>query len=137
MSGGAMPHRLGLSETVLIFKQHIELIGGFKALLAKMPELKIECIEKKILAETNDYGEARTLCEVGVDGIQFDKMPTSALKEVAAKIKKEFPKVILLAAGGVNEKNISEYAETNVDGIVTTSLYNAAPTDIGVRINRL
>ncbi len=28
-AGGVSAHRLGLSETVLIFKQHIEFIGGF------------------------------------------------------------------------------------------------------------
>jgi molybdenum transport protein len=28
LSGGAMPHRLGLSETILIFKQHMNFIGG-------------------------------------------------------------------------------------------------------------
>jgi molybdenum transport protein len=137
MAGGAVPHRLGLSETVLIFKQHIDYIGGFDALLAKMPELKVECCEKKILVETNDYNEAKALCEAGVDGIQFDKMPSGALKEIVAKLKKDFPKVVLLAAGGVNESNAAEYAQTNIDGIVTTSLYNAGPADIGVKINRV
>ncbi|MCL1992864.1 MAG: ModD protein [Spirochaetes bacterium] len=137
MAGGAVPHRLGLSETVLIFKQHIDYIGGFDALLAKMPELKAECCEKKILVETSDYAEARALCQAGADGIQFEKLPAAALKENVAKLKGEFPKVVLLIAGGVNEKNAGDYAQTGVDGIVTTSLYNAPPIDIGVKINRL
>ena len=32
LSGGAYPHRLGLSETLLLFRQHIDFIGGFSAL---------------------------------------------------------------------------------------------------------
>jgi len=134
MAGGAAPHRLGLSETVLIFKQHIDYIGGFTALLAKMPGLKAECCEKKILIETRDYGEARQLCEAGADGIQFDKVQADELQKIVAKLRGEFPKVVYLAAGGVNEKNAAEYARTGIDGIVTTSLYTARPVDIGVSI---
>ncbi|MGI5951953.1 MAG: ATP-binding cassette domain-containing protein, partial [Brooklawnia sp.] len=37
---------------------------------------------------------------------------------------------ILLAAGGVTEDNLLAYAESGVDGIVTTALYNARPLDI-------
>ncbi|MCL2191562.1 MAG: ModD protein, partial [Treponema sp.] len=134
MAGGAVPHRLGLSETVLIFKQHIDYIGGFDALLAKMPGLKAECCEKKILVETCDYGEARQLCGAGADGIQFDKIQADELGEIVAKLRREFPNVVYLAAGGVNEKNAAEYARTGIDGIVTTSLYTARPVDIGVTI---
>ena len=137
MAGGALPHRLGLSETVLIFKQHIDYIGGFNALLAKMPELKAECCEKKIIVETGEYGDAKALCEAGADGIQFDKLPADVLREIVAKLKTEFPKVVFLAAGGVNESNAGDYARTGIDGIVTTSLYNANPVDIGVNIELL
>jgi molybdenum transport protein len=134
MAGGAVPHRLGLSETVLIFKQHIDYIGGFDTLLSRIPALKSECCEKKILVETNDYHEAKKLCTAGVDGIQFDKIPAAALKDIVEKLKSEFPKVVLLAAGGINEKNAAEYAQLNIDGMVTTSLYSAKPLDIGVSI---
>ena len=137
MAGGAVPHRLGLSETVLVFKQHQDLIGGFEALLHKLPDLKTECCEKKILVETSDYNEARQLCQAGVDGIQFDKVTPEVLKETVAKLRDRFPGVVYLAAGGVNEKNAAAYAQANVDGIVTTSLYQAAPTDIGVTIKLL
>jgi molybdenum transport protein len=134
MAGGATPHRLGLSETVLIFKQHIDYIGGFEALLDKLPMLKIECCEKKILVETSTYEEARLLCKEGVDGIQFDKVPVDVLKEAVSKLREEFPVAIFLAAGGITEKNASEYAKANINGIVTTSLYTATPIDVGVKI---
>jgi molybdenum transport protein len=137
MAGGATPHRLGLSETILIFKQHIDYIGGFDALIRKMPELKIECREKKILVESADYDEAKLLCESGVDAIQLEKLPPPVLKDIVAKLRSEFPNVILLATGGINETNAVEYAKTNVDGLVTTALYNAKAIDIGVKITKL
>ena len=137
MSGGAMPHRLGLSETVLIFRQHMDFIGGFEKLIEKIPGLKSECCEKKIMVETGGYDEAKKLCEAGVDGIQFDKVSADVLKETVPGLKASFPGVVFLAAGGINEKNVKQYAQTGVDGIVTTSLYNAKPLDIGVSIKPL
>jgi len=137
MAGGATPHRLGVSETVLIFKQHIDYIGGFDALIAKLPELRIECCEKKILVEATEYEQAHRLCEAGADGIQFDKLPAAELGEIVAKLRTQFPGAIFLAAGGVSEKNAAEYARTNVHGIVTTSLYSANPIDVGVKIKPL
>jgi len=137
MVGGAMPHRLGLSETVLIFKQHIDYIGGFDALLKMIPGLKVDCLEKKILVETSKFEEAKKLCEAGIDGIQLEKLTVDELTEIVKKLKSNFPHVILLATGGVNEENAAGYAKTGIDGIVTTSLYNANPVDVGVNINPL
>jgi molybdenum transport protein len=136
MAGGAMPHRLGLSETILIFKQHLNFIGGFESLLNKLPEIKAECCEKKIIVEATTLDQALDLCRAGVDGIQFDKMSVSDLSNAVNNLNEEFPDKVLLAAGGINETNIAEYAKTNVNGLVTTSLYSAKPIDIGVRIEK-
>ncbi|MCL2865937.1 MAG: ModD protein [Lachnospiraceae bacterium] len=134
MAGGATPHRLGISETILIFKQHQEFIGGFAGLLKKLPMMKHACCEKKIIVEASTYEEALALCEVGADGIQFDKLEASYLTDCVRKLKVKFPYAIYLATGGITEANVKEYAKTGIDGIVTTSLYVAKPIDIGVRI---
>lgn len=137
LAGGAMPHRMGLSETILIFKQHMNFIGGFDGLLKRMPGLKAECCEKRIIVEADSAQQAISLCRAGADGIQFDKLPFSDLKQAADVIKTDYPNIVLLAAGGINETNIADYAKLNIDGIVTTSLYFAKPIDIGVRINAI
>ncbi|KNZ43488.1 ModD protein [Acetobacterium bakii] len=134
MAGGAMPHRLGLSETILIFKQHMNFIGGFEGLLNKLPEMKTECCEKKVIVEAATLEQAISLCRAGADGIQFDKMGVEELIKAVDVLRNEFPSSVLLAAGGINETNIAAYAKTNVNGIITTSLYSAKPIDIGVKI---
>lgn len=50
--------------------------------------------------------------------------------------RNEFPDVVFLAAGGINETNIADYANTQVNGIVTTCLYSAKPIDVGVVIEK-
>jgi molybdenum transport protein len=134
MAGGAMPHRLGLSETVLVFPQHIKLLGGMEAFLQKLPALKASLCEKKILVETSDGDTALALCRAGADGIQFEKLSPAALEAACQQVKAEFPQAVLLAAGGIQPENVAEYAKAPISGIVTTSLYTAKPIDLGVRI---
>jgi molybdenum transport protein len=72
------------------------------------------------------------LCHAGTDGLQFDKLPPEILADLIRKIKNNFPQILCIAAGGINENNIDEYAATGVDAIVTTSMYFGRPVNIGV-----
>ena len=133
LAGGAFPHRLGLSETILVFDNHIAFLGGFEAFLEKLPAIRRKCIEKKLFVEA-DAEQAIALAQAGVDGIQFDKLSPEELREAVPRIRAIDPRVTLVAAGGINPSNAAEYAATGVDGIVTTSLFTAKPLDMSVRM---
>ena len=45
--GGAFPHRLGASETVLVFDHHITFMGGFEAFLEALPALRGRVASRK------------------------------------------------------------------------------------------
>ena len=49
LAGGALPHRLGLSETILVFKQHLNFYGGIDGLVDNIEGIKTKACEKKIL----------------------------------------------------------------------------------------
>lgn len=134
VAGGALPHRLNISETVLVFKNHLNIIGGLDILLKKIPGMKKRACEKKIIVETDSVGKAFSLAEAGVDGIQFDKLSFSSIKDGIRELKNRFPQVTVLVAGGINERNIEEFSDSSVDGIVTSSLYSSKPLDLGTRI---
>lgn len=134
MAGGAWPHRLGLSETILIFKQHINFLGGHKKLAKLIPEIKTVAFEKKIIVEVDNIEDAVLMAESGADVLQLDKLPTDYLVEIVAKIRDIDPNIGLIATGGVNMNNIEAYAATGVDAVVTTSLYFGKPSDISVKI---
>lgn len=133
ITGGAVPHRLGLSETVLIFENHIALMGGFDEFLEQLPKLLAASCEKKVFVEANAQ-QALQLAHTSVDGIQIEKIVPTELSELVCRIKKINPKVILVAAGGINEDNIVDYAKTGVDGLVTTAIFSAKPLDMTARI---
>lgn len=86
VAGGAYPHRLGLSETVLIFEQHLNFLGGIKGFMQQLPVLKRRAKEKKILVEVKNITDALQLAETAIDGIQFDKVSVSQLLQVIPQL---------------------------------------------------
>ncbi|GIM27779.1 ModD protein [Clostridium polyendosporum] len=134
ISGGAYPHRIGLSETILIFEQHINFIGGIDNLVNMISKIKSSACEKKIIVEVESLDNALKLCMAGVDGIQFDKIAPYDLKDYVSRIKNINPHITTIAAGGINENNIADYAQTGVDAIATTSVYFSKPIDMSAKI---
>lgn len=135
MAGGALPHRLGLSETVLIFKQHKIFLGNTEALVKKIPKMKKKASEKKVIVEVESLEEALKLASAGADGIQFDKVPPEELKEWVKTIRNLGLPITLIAAGGINVKNIEHYAGTGVDAIATSALFHGKPMDISAKMS--
>jgi len=136
IAGGAFPHRLGLSETILIFKQHLAFLGEINDLAQAIKQIKINACEKKIIVEVETIEDALLLIESGVDGLQFDKIPANDLKIMVDQIRRINPKVTLLGAGSINGGNIEEYARTGINAIVTTAMYFGKPSDIGVTMKK-
>ncbi len=132
--GGALPHRLGLSETVLVFRQHMNLMGGFAGFVSQIPSIKHHICEKKLIVEAQSVEEGLVLGQSGVDGLQFDKLPADILQRAVKELRKINPCLTLIAAGGITMENVLLYAQSGVDVLVTTSLYHGKPIDMGVKI---
>ncbi|MCP3671724.1 MAG: ModD protein [Gammaproteobacteria bacterium] len=135
LAGGAHPHRLGLSETVLIFENHLKLAGGREQLPAMIAQMKGACCEKKISVECDTLEHAWEAIEAGTDIVQFDKVSAEALSGYCQQIRTKFPVVSLLAAGGIRPENVQDYARSGVDGLVLSSVYHAPPADLKVSID--
>lgn len=130
ISGGAMPHRLGLSETVLLFEQHRTLYPDAEAFEAALQALKTRCAEKKLTIESESLEDAKRLLELGADVIQMDKCAPAVLRELVEYKNAHFPDASILAAGGINPSNAGEMAATGVNGLVTSNPYQAGMADL-------
>ncbi|TNJ39783.1 ModD protein [Chlorobaculum thiosulfatiphilum] len=135
MAGGAFPHRLGLSESILVFSQHTAFLGGLDAFLEKLPELKSRAPEQKILVEADSAEEALRIAAAGADVVQVDKMPVADLAALVTEIRSRFPGVAISAAGGINGENAASYAATGIDILVLSSVYFGKPADFSTGIN--
>jgi len=134
MAGGALPHRLGLSESILLFRQHTSFLGGLDAALQMLPELKRNVPEQKIMVEVESAEEALKVALAGTDVVQLDKMTPEALAQVVPQLRAQSQTLKISAAGGINAQNAVAYAQSGVDILVLSSLYFGKPADIGVSI---
>lgn len=136
-AGGVAAHRLGLSETVLIFKQHLEFIGGLDNLEKVIKSSNHKMVEKKIILETENIQDSlKALHYDFIDGLQLDKLSPDEIKNIVTEKNKINPKMLILAAGGINKGNIKEYAKAMPDVIVSSAFFHAKPLDIKAVIEK-
>ncbi|NTW51865.1 MAG: ModD protein [Chlorobiaceae bacterium] len=136
MAGGALPHRLGLSESILVFPHHTVFLGGLEPFLDSLAALKKRAPEQKIIVEAETPEEALLIARAGADVVQVDKISIAALSKLVLDIRATCPGVAISAAGGINADNAAAYAATGIDIIVLSSVYFGKPSDISAIINK-
>lgn len=136
-AGGGMLHRLGLSETILVFDHHTAFFPSFADLIRLVPDWKSRACERKFIVEAASLDEAEALACAGVDGIQFDKLSPDQLSINVQRLHGLRPELLLIAAGGVTEHNAAELAATGVDVLATSAVYFGKPADISASIRPL
>lgn len=128
-AGGAEPHRLGLSETLLVFPEHLvflaDPIGALMNLRAKAPE-------KKLIVEVTTIDAATRILAASPDILQCEKMPPDDVATLKRACLFQAPGTRLAAAGGVNAANAADYARAGADILVSSAPYWAKPLDIKV-----
>lgn len=134
-AGGGQMHRLGLSETFLIFPQHRAFMPDPAAMAETVARLKRQHPGKKVTAEAWSVEEGIRLAEAGVDIIQLDKLPSADVRRVVESTRHLVPAPAIAATGGVNAGNAAEYAATGCQLLVTSSPYLARPKDVRITID--
>lgn len=135
MAGGAIVHRLGLSDSLLVFDQHRVFLGGLEGFAARLNEVRRVFPERKLCAEVATHDEAMQLAEAGIDVIQCERFSCPELEETVRRVKAVRAGIQVLAAGGVTADNAEAVARTGVDVLVTTWVYFGKPQDIKIQVS--
>ena len=80
-AGGAAVHRLGLSETVLVFAEHRAFLAG-EPLAETVRRLRHAAPEKKLVMEATSIGDAKAAADAGFDVIQAEKFSPRQFAEL-------------------------------------------------------
>ena len=129
-AGGAMNHRFGLDDAILIKDNHIAVCGGIRQALRAAKKSAGHLVKIEIEVDTLD--QLREVLDEGADYCLLDNMNTAQMREA---VKIAGGRVKLEASGGINAETVKAIAETGVDLISSGALTHSAPIlDVGLDI---
>ena len=111
MVGGCKPHRVDLSQMVMLKDNHIDACGGSIAKCVKKAKALTGLNTQKIEVECRSIEEAREAAMAGADIIMLDNFNATQAKEASDVLVQEFPNVIIEVSGGLNPTTVLPYLE--------------------------
>lgn len=129
-AGGAVMHRLGLSETLLVFAEH-RLFLDRNDPTETIARLRRECPEKRVVVEVSTHAEA--LAWADCDVLQLEKFAPDGVAEVVAALTAAGSTALVAAAGGVHAGSAEDYVRAGARLLVTSAPHFAKPRDVQVR----
>lgn len=134
LAGGGILHRLGLSETVLLFPEHRALLPAGTDLPGALARLRRHCPERSLVIEVNSVEDALAAAPAA-DVIQLEKLAPDDVRRVVAGIgRRADGRPRIAAAGGIGPANVTAYAATGADVLVTSAPYTAHPAEVQVHV---
>lgn len=131
--GGAINHRMGLDDAVMIKDNHIQAVGGIEKAVALLKKnipypLNIE-------VETTSLEEVNHALKHEADIIMLDNMSPEKMIDAVNLIRQFNPKIKIEASGNITLKTIRTVAETGVDYVSTSApITRSNWLDISMRI---
>ena len=121
-AGGAVNHRVGLFDGILLKDNHIAAAGGvtpaLKSALASAPA------GLRVQIEVQSPAEAEEAIAAGADFLLLDNCAPATCREIAESCG---PGVLLEASGGIGLENVRAHAEAGVHRISIGALTHSAP----------
>jgi nicotinate-nucleotide pyrophosphorylase (carboxylating) len=130
--GGAVNHRMGLYDGILLKDNHVAAAGGValavKAALASAPA------SLRVQVEVESESDAVAAIEAGADSLLLDNCSPAELRRIVARVGS---RALLEASGGVTLANVRAVAETGVHRISVGALTHSAPVaDVALELSR-
>ena len=126
--GGALTHRFGLDDAILIKDNHVAACGGVGEAIRRARAfaghlVRVEC-------EVDSLAQLVEALDAGPDVVMLDNF---SLKNLRVAVGMTAGRVVLEASGGVTLETVRDIAETGVDVISVGALtHSASVLDIGL-----
>lgn len=127
--GGGLTHRLSLSDGILIKDNHLKESGNITQVLKKIfGKIANDLVEIEVETPKQAFETVETFDSLNNHGNNLALMLDNFSPDLAGKtvfdIKKKYnlPNIIFEASGGIEEKNLKDFAQTGADIISIGSL---------------
>ena len=122
--GGAVNHRMGLDDCLMLKDTHLAAIDDLESFIANARrQIPFTAV---VEVECESVDRARTALQAGADIIMCDNMPIDQVKEVIALKAILSPKAKVEASGNITLENIDRFVDVGVDAVSTGSLIHQA-----------
>jgi len=133
-AGGAVNHRAGLFDAILIKENHIAAAGGI-ARAVERARVTAPQLAGTLEVEVRNPGEIDEALAVGVPRLLLDNMDEAQLRAAVAQVA---GRAQLEASGGVTLGTLRAVAETGVEWISMGALTHSAPAlDLSLTLEAL
>ncbi len=122
--GGAINHRLGLDDCLMLKDTHLKTIPDLKEFVKKARK-RISWVTK-IEIECETFEQVQEAMEAGADIIMCDNMTPQQIRKVADYRDEEHPHILLEASGNITEKTITNYLNSGINAISSGSIIHQA-----------
>ncbi|NUN65990.1 carboxylating nicotinate-nucleotide diphosphorylase [Pseudanabaena biceps] len=132
--GGAINHRYGLDDAVMLKDNHIAAAGGITEAVnrvrANIPFTTL------IEVETETVAQVQEAASLNVNVIMLDNMPMEMMRQAIALIRAHSPSTKIEASGNITIDTIAAVAELGMDYISTSAMVTRSYwLDISMRIS--
>ena len=123
--GGAVNHRFGLYDMIVLKDNHIDYCGGIEKAINKAYDyVQQHSLYLKIEVETRNIDDVKKVMSTGkIDRIMLDNFTPEKISEALKIIDGHYETE---ASGGINYHNIKDYAATGVDYISSGAIIHQA-----------
>ena len=120
--GGGKKHRMTLADMIMVKDNHIASEGSLTGLIQKAKKRS-----RTFEVEVESQADAVLAASLGVPIIMLDNFSPAKIRKTITTLKKLGlrNKVRLEASGGINIKNVKEFASTGVDMISVGKITNS------------
>ena len=122
--GGAINHRLGLDDCLMLKDTHLKTILNLKEFVKKARK-RISWVTK-IEIECESFSQVKEAMDAGADIIMCDNMTPTQIREVADFRDEEYPHILLEASGNITTKTIESYLDSGINAISSGSMIHQA-----------
>jgi nicotinate-nucleotide pyrophosphorylase (carboxylating) len=128
--GGAVNHRAGLYDGILLKDNHVAAGGGVAAVVKAAREGAPA--QLRVQVEVESEREAAAAVEAGADALLLDNCSLAELARIAARLR---DRVLLEASGGITLETVRAVAETGVHRISIGALtHSVAAADVALEV---
>jgi len=144
--GGCLPHRINLSDGILIKDNHLDELGkesdrivAIRLAIQRANEYR----SKKFLPieiEVEDLEQAEAAAEElsqtqGPNIIMLDNMSPEEVKKASKAIKDIEPNIVIEASGGITEETVGKYLAAGADYVSSSMFTSAKPCSFKLELS--